>query len=71
VLLKPFANAGDGTFVGVGRRMWPMKDTDLTKQHNSYTAAFSLTYLCTQLIKQTFNVAPLNVGTCWSGEDEL
>ena len=48
-----------------------MKDTHFAKQHNSHTAAFSLTDLCTQLFKQTFNVAPLDVGTGGSGKNEL
>lgn len=71
MLLKPFANTGDGTFIGVGRRMRPMKHPHFAKQHNRYTAAFSLYDLCTKFLKQAFNVAPLNVGTCWSGEYEL
>lgn len=71
MLLKPFANACDDTLVGVGQRMRPVKDTRFAKQHNSHMAAFSLTDRCTQLLKQAFNVAPLNVGACWSGEDGL
>ena len=48
-----------------------MKNTYLAKQDNSHATAFSFTDLCTQFLKQTFNVTPLNVGTCWSGEDEI
>lgn len=71
MLLKLFANACDGTFIGIGRWMRSVKDTYFAKQHNRHTAAFSLTDLRTQFLKQAFDVALLNVGAGWSGKDEL
>ena len=36
----------------------------------SYAAAFSLTDLCTQLLKHGLNVAPLNIGAGWPCKDQ-
>lgn len=48
-----------------------MKDTYFFKQHHRYTAAFSLADLGTQFFKQSVNVAPLDVGARWSGENKF
>jgi hypothetical protein len=62
VLLKPLANAGDSTFVRIGRGVRSMKYAELIKQHHRNAATFALADLCAQLYKERFNVAPLNVG---------
>jgi hypothetical protein len=67
VLLKPFANAGDCTFIRIGRGVWPMKYADFIEQHHRNAATFSFADVCAKLYKECFNVSPLNVGADRTG----
>ena len=48
-----------------------MEYPDLTEQHNRNATALALTYLRTQLRKQRFDVAPLDVGAGGTAKDQL
>jgi len=50
--------------------MGSVKHPNFSEQHHRHAAAFSLTYLRTQLLKHGLNVAPLNVGACRPCKDQ-
>ena len=51
--------------------MWTVKNPHLTKQKDRHAATRALLNLCTQLDKETFNIAPLDIPTGRSRKNQF
>src|SRR5690554_6872709 len=66
MLLQPFPNACDSTFISVWTWVRSVKNSNLTEKHHSHPAAFTLRDFHPKLDEQGLNVAPLDITAHWA-----
>lgn len=71
MLVQPFTDAGNRTFVCIRRRMRAMENAHFAEQKHADARSFPLADLRPKSHKQRFNVSPADCTVDWAGKNEF